>query len=109
MLEDLTPESVYSQVMMEEPPPRAVLLVEGPDEDTILFDHLTTGVVRVIAGNKKAVLGSARIAMDEGMSNVFGLVDRDLDTLRGRDTYPSNVVATDSYDLIADLIAVLHR
>lgn len=107
MLEDLTPDSVFSQVLMEDPPPRAILLVEGPDEDALLFEHLSEGVVRIIAGGKRAVLGAAQTALDTGMTNVFGLVDRDLDSLRGRDVYPANVVATGSYDLLADLVAVL--
>jgi hypothetical protein len=107
MLEELTPGSVFSQAIMEEPPPRAILLVEGPDEDTILFDHLAQGVVRIIAGGKKAVLGAAQIALDTGMTNVLGLVDHDLDVLRGRDRYPSNVVSSDGYDLMSDVVAVL--
>jgi hypothetical protein len=107
MLEELTSNSVFSEVMMEEPPPRVVLLVEGPDEDAILYEHLSDGVSRIIAGNKKAVLGAAQIALDGGLSHVFGLVDRDLDALRGKDSYPPNVVATDAYDLIADLVGAL--
>ena len=107
MLEEITPDSVFSQVLMEEPQPSAVLLVEGPDEDAILYQHLSEGVVRIIAGGKKSVLGAAQIASDAGMKHVFGLVDRDLDSLRGLDSYPPNVVSTDAYDLVADLVGVL--
>lgn len=107
MLEELTADSVFSEIMMEEPKPLGVVLVEGPDEDAILYEHLSTGVVRIIAGNKKAVLGAAQTAIDAGLSYVFGLVDRDFDTLRGRDSYPPNVVATDGYDLVADLVSAL--
>lgn len=106
MLEYMTGDSVFSQALMEEPQPQAMLLVEGPDEDTILFEHLTEGVVRIVAGNKKAVLDASELAIENGRKNVFGLVDRDFDSLLGKDTYPPNVVATDAYDLVADLLQV---
>ena len=107
MLEELTSDSVFSQVIMEEPHPIAILLVEGPDEDTILFEHLNEGVVRIIAGGKKAVLGAVQLAEDAGLKHVFGLVDRDFDALRGLDSYPNNVEATVTYDLVADLVLAL--
>ena len=105
MLDSVTADSVYSEIMMEEPPPKAFLLVEGPDENAIFFGHVSTDVVLIVCGGKKNVLEAARLAESNGYNNVYGLVDNDFDRILGRDKhYPDHVVATVAYDLISDLV-----
>lgn len=105
MLESVTADSVFAEILMEEPEPKAVLLVEGPDEGAALYGHLQAGVLRIICGGKATVVGAAAIAQAQGVTSVYGLIDRDLDALRDMDGgYPEHVIATDAYDLAADLL-----
>ncbi|WP_243073819.1 hypothetical protein [Microbacterium sp. SS28] len=106
MLEELTPDSVYSAIMMEEPQPVAVLLVEGPDDDMILGDHLRRGVIGIVCGNRSVAISATEISHQEGRENVFALVDRDLvpEVVGTELTHPA-VVTTSAYDLTADLAA----
>lgn len=105
MLESVTADSVFVEIMMDETSPNAFVLVEGPDENSIFFGHMAPDVVLLICGGKKNVIGAAKLAESEGYGNVYGLVDSDFDRLRGLDSlYPRHVVATEAYDLIADLV-----
>lgn len=106
MLESVTADSVFVEIMMDETSPSAFLLVEGPDENSIFFGHVAPGVVLLICGGKKNVIGATRLAESQGYGNVYGLVDSDFDRIRETSSvYPSHVVATEAYDLIADLVA----
>lgn len=106
MLDSITPDSIYSQIFMEEDPVRAFFLVEGPDESAVFSGHITPDVVLIVCGGKKNVIGAARIAESKGNGHVYGLVDSDFDRLRGLDSqYPSHVLATSGYDLISDLMS----
>lgn len=106
MLEELTADSVYAAIIMQEPQPRAVLLVEGPDDDMMLGDHLRRGVVGIVCGNRSVVIDAVVIAEGEGRREVFGLVDRDIvPEVRGGESLPAAVVTTTAYDLTADIAA----
>lgn len=87
---------------------RLFLLVEGDDEDAILFDHVNGHEVGVLVlGGKPNVLATAEIVARYPLPGVFALVDRDLDRLAvNSGAYPPGLVATDGYDLVADLIAL---
>lgn len=105
MLDSVTAESIFTEIMMDETSPRAFLLVEGPDENSVFFGHVSADVVLIVCGGKKNVLGAARLAESNGNNNVYGLVDNDFDRIRGLDRlYPVHVVATETYDLISDLV-----
>lgn len=105
MLDSVTSDSIFSEIMMDETSPRAFLLVEGPDESAIFFGHVSPEVVLIVCGGKKNVLGASSLAQANGAADVYGLVDNDFDRIRGLDQhYPAHVVATDAYDLISDLV-----
>lgn len=91
---------------MQEPPAGLVLLVEGPDDDSLLGGHLAEGVVGITCGGRSTVIESVRIAQDNSWNHVFGLIDRDIkpETI-GVETLPDAVVVTDTYDLTADVAA----
>lgn len=106
LLDSLTPESVFAQILMEEPRPVAHLLVEGPDESAILYGFTAPGVSLVVSGGKRNVIGAAAIAEQASVSRVYGLVDNDYDGLRGGEsTIPRSVLRTEAYDLVADVVA----
>lgn len=106
MLEELTADSVYATILMQEPPARAVLLVEGPDDDMILGDHLRRGVVGIVCGGRRVVIEAVAIAEGEGRREVYGLVDRDLiREIHGEEDLPAGVVCTETYDLTSDIAA----
>ncbi|WP_081984573.1 DUF4435 domain-containing protein [Curtobacterium sp. MR_MD2014] len=105
MLDSLTPESIFAELMMNEDDVRAFLLVEGPDEIAILFGHVAEGVSPIVCGGKKNVIGAAGIAARDLGTPVIGLVDRDFDGLRVKtSTVPRNVTQTTTYDLLSDVI-----
>lgn len=105
MKEYFNPQNLFATVLMQEPRPAAILLVEGDDEDTILYNHVDQNVVAMInCGGKRNVLGVAAMSESHGFDNVYGLVDRDLDDLIGASAYPAKVVATQNYDLLADVL-----
>lgn len=105
MLDSITAESIFAEIMMDEAYSNAYLLVEGPDENAIFFGHVSAGIELIVCGGKKNVLGAARIAESAGQGNVYGLVDSDFDQLRGiKADYPAHVVGTSGYDLISDLV-----
>lgn len=105
MLDSVTAESIFAEIMMDETSPKAFLLVEGPDESSVFFGHVPADVVLIVCGGKKNVLGAARLADSNGNNNVYGLVDNDFDRILGLDkNYPVHVVATETYDLISDLV-----
>jgi len=106
MLEELTADSVYATIMMQEPQPRAVLLVEGPDDDMMLGDHLRPGVIGIVCGSRGVVVDAVVIAEGEGRQEVFGLIDRDVvREVSGTESLPGGVVTTTNYDLTADVAA----
>ncbi|MDD1385688.1 hypothetical protein [Curtobacterium poinsettiae] len=105
MLDSLTPESIYAELMMDEDQVKAFLLVEGPDEVAILFGHLANGVSSVVCGGKRNVIGAANIALAQLETPTFGLVDRDFDGVRATSPIiPSRVAQTSSYDLLSDIV-----
>ena len=105
MLDCLNADSVFAEIMMDETSPKAFLLVEGTDESAIFFGHVTPRVVLIVCGGKRTVLGAARLAEVQGHSNVYGLVDSDFDRILGMDEqYSTNVAATETYDLVSDLV-----
>jgi hypothetical protein len=105
MLDSVTADSIFAEIMMDETSPKAFLLVEGPDENSVFFGHVPADVVLIVCGGKKNVLGAASLAESNGNDNVYGLVDNDFDRIRGLDRhYPVHVVATETYDLISDLV-----
>lgn len=105
MLESVTADSVFVEIMMDETSPNAFLLVEGPDENSIFFGHVSADVVLLICGGKRNVLGAVSLAESEGHDNVYGLVDSDFDRFLGLSAlYPAHVVATEAYDLVSDLV-----
>lgn len=105
MLDSMTAESIFAEIMMDETSPKAFLLVEGPDENSVFFGHVSADVVLIVCGGKKKVLGAAGLAEANGCDNVYGLVDSDFDRILGLDKcYPAHVVATEAYDLISDLV-----
>lgn len=104
MLDSVTAESIFAEIGMDETSPKAFLLVEGPDENSILFGHVSADVVLIVCGGKRNVLGAVSLAESSG-KNVYGLVDDDFDRIQGLDEqYPAHVVATGAYDLISDLV-----
>lgn len=105
MLDSLTPDSIYSAIMMDESDPRAFLLVEGTDENSIFFGHISAGIMLIVCGGKRNLLGAVDIAVSEGTSNIYGLVDGDFDALREIEVkHPSKVVATAAYDLLSEIV-----
>ena len=105
MLDSVTADSVFVEIMMDETSAKAFLLVEGTDENSVFFGHVAPDVVLIVCGGKKNVLGAAGLAESNDRDNVYGLVDNDFDRFRGLDTsYCSHVVSTSTYDLIADLV-----
>lgn len=106
MLESLTPESLFAELLMDESDSKAFLLVEGPDEGAILHGHLASDVSLLICGGKKNVLGASSLAASRLDVPAYGLVDRDFDGLRSTSSIlPMNVVSTASYDLLSDVIS----
>jgi hypothetical protein len=106
MLGSITAASVFAEIMMDETQPNAFLLVEGPDENAILFGHVAPDVVLIVCGGKKCVLGASSLAEAGGFKNVYGLVDSDFERVLGvTDGRSDHVVSTASYDLVADLLA----
>ncbi|WP_143709998.1 DUF4435 domain-containing protein [Kocuria flava] len=105
MLESVTAESIFAEIMMDETSPKAFFLVEGPDENAVFFGHVSADVVLIVCGGKKNVLGAVGLAESSGNNSVYGLVDSDFDRIRGLDRfYPAHVVGTSTYDLISDLV-----
>ncbi len=105
MLDELAPESVFSEIMMMDPPATAVLMVEGSDEDTIFAEHVKDGVLLKVCGGKSNALRAAKIAVQNGFKNVFALIDLDLDELCFPGlTYPYGVVTTSCYDLVTEIL-----
>ncbi|MGK3708965.1 hypothetical protein [Arthrobacter sp. IK3] len=105
MLESVTAESVFAEIMMDESSPKAFLLVEGTDEDSVFFGHVSEEVVMIVCGGKRCLLGAAQLAEENGYLDVYGLVDSDFDRISGRGwMYPAHVVATTAYDLLADIV-----
>ncbi|MET4059409.1 hypothetical protein ABIB35_000940 [Arthrobacter sp. UYP6] len=110
MLSSITPESIFAQIMMEEAPTAAFFLVEGPDESAVFWDHISSGVVLIVCGGKRNVIGAARLAETNNVGDVYGLVDADFDRIRGLNSnYPTKVMATVSYDLVSDLMSFAPR
>lgn len=110
MLEFQTAGSIYSTILMQEPQPVAVLLVEGPDDDSLLEDHLAEGVMGLVCGGKNNVVEAAGIAYSQGQQNVLGLIDRDLNHATGLlEELPANIVETTTYDLTADIADAIPR
>lgn len=106
MLELLTSGSIISTIVMQEPSPALVLLVEGPDDDSLLGGHLAAGVVGITCGGRSTVIESVKIAEDNDWNHVLGLVDRDIKPeTTGIETLPDAIVVTDTYDLTADVAA----
>jgi hypothetical protein len=105
MLDSVTAESIFAEISMDETSPKAFLLVEGPDENSIFFGHVSADVVLIVCGGKKNVLGAVSLAESSRNKHVYGLVDNDFDRIQGLDKqYPAHVVATGTYDLISDLV-----
>jgi len=105
MLDSVTAESVFVEIMMDETSPKAFLLVEGTDENSIFFGHVAPEVVLIVCGGKTNVIGAAGLSDTNGFSNVYGLVDNDFDGIRGITTSSNpHIIATHGYDLVADLV-----
>lgn len=105
MLESFTPDSLFARIMMDESGARAFFLVEGPDENSIFCEHIPDDVSLIVCGGKENVLGTAEIVESNSHPDVYGLVDSDFDRFQeGIADYPNHIVATDSYDLIADIV-----
>lgn len=104
MLENLTSGSIMATIVMSEPRPALVLLVEGPDEDAVLGHHLTEDTLGIVCGGRRNVVDSVAEAQRNGLDYVLGLVDRDLPSdLVESTTSQEGIVATDTYDLTADI------
>jgi len=84
------------------------LLVEGDDEDSLLYGHLFGEDVSILVlGGKPNVLETSRLLASEPVKGVYAVVDRDLDDLTGvAGGYPPNLVATKGYDLVSDVVGV---
>lgn len=105
MLDSITPESIFAEIIMDETSPKAFFLVEGPDENSVFFGHVSSDVVLIVCGGKRNVVGAVSLAESKGNSHVYGLVDNDFDRMHGLHShYPRHVAATVSYDLISDLV-----
>lgn len=102
----ITPEAEYSTLLLlSQSGP--VLMVEG-DDDILIFEHLTTPKVKIIAssGGKSRVLDVAKIAETEGLDRARFLIDSDYDSYKQEMvTYPSNVTSSEHHDCFIDLIA----
>lgn len=104
MLEHLRSGSVLASILMSEPQPPLVLLIEGPDDDALLGGHLAPGVISIVCGGRRTVIDAVKSAEDAGWTHVLGLVDRDLvPEINGPEMLPAGVVVTGAYDLTADV------
>lgn len=100
-----TPDSIFAAYLLLNPS-GPVLLLEGDEEDDVLWDHFHEAVTPIICGGKTNVLNAARIFEGQSKRGVYGLVDRDFDTQRGKEAfYPASVIRTEKYDLVSDLVA----
>lgn len=105
----VTPDSAFAWIKMQRQVDRHLfLLVEGDDEDSILYGHLLRDEVSILVlGGKPNVLATSRLLASQPVKGVYALIDRDLDDLTGVTAgYPPNLVATRGYDLVSDIVAV---
>ncbi|RXZ72961.1 hypothetical protein [Agromyces albus] len=87
---------------------KLLLVVEGDDEDRVLFGHINEpDVTLLVAGGKGEVLAAAHLIHSQQIPAAIALIDRDLDDLTGQSSaYPPTAVATRGYDLVADIVGV---
>jgi len=105
----VTPDSAFAWIKMQRQVDHHLfLLVEGDDEDSILYGHfLRDDVSILVLGGKPNVLATSRLLALQPVKGVYSLIDRDMDDLTGSTaTYPPNLVATKGYDLVSDIVAV---
>ncbi|YCK79997.1 DUF4435 domain-containing protein (plasmid) [Arthrobacter sp. D3-18] len=103
----LNPDIAYAWINMQRQVDRHLfLLVEGDDEDTILYGHLLREQISVLVlGGKPNVLATGHLLASQPVAGVYSMIDRDLDDLTGKTAnYPPNLVATRGYDLVSDVV-----
>ncbi len=107
MRQFLTGADLFAQVMMlRGVDRRAVVLVEGASDCTLLDLHLDPTTAQSVPGyGKNSVILACRLAEQEGAAAVAGVVDADFDVILGlTNNYPGNVHATEYYDLETDVL-----
>jgi hypothetical protein len=102
VLDELDGQDLFNTMVLQRTVPH-FLVVEGEEDFDLLLVHLDASAVEMLVGyGKRAVLDAAEIAVLSGFDRASFLVDADFDRLLGNDAYPSNVFATDFYDLAYD-------
>ena len=103
----MDPESAFAWINMQrQVDSNLFLLVEGEDEDAILYGHVDPcQVTLLVLRGKPNVLATCRLLEERSTRGVFSLIDRDLDDLTGLSgTYPPNLAASAGYDLVTDIV-----
>lgn len=111
MIELTGDEIVNTLVMERQVDTRRVIVVEG-QEDFQLFElHLEEGVAYLqFAGSKAAVLKAAELCIADSIDWAIFVVDADFDRMTGAfHCYPNNVVASERYDLLMDVVEIDSR
>lgn len=102
-------DSAYAWIEMQrQVDKRLFLLVEGDDEHSILFGHVSSEDIAILVlGGKPNVLTTSRLLESRPIKGVMPMIDRDLDDLTGQSAhYPTGITVTRSYDLVSDVISV---
>jgi len=97
----LTGEDLFALILLlRTSDKRAVLILEGPTDCAVFDAHLQHQQCFSLPGyGKQSVLKAIELVDRTGLSNVIGVVDRDLDFIQGVDISSDNVIYTDAYDL----------
>lgn len=103
---ELTGQEVVTTLLMERQlDGRAVLVVEGPTDCQLIDIHLESeSCYTMVAGSKSAVLESAALSLAEDLDWVLFVVDTDFGDLVGPVSSQRNVVRTERYDLLMDVL-----
>ncbi|MBN7303845.1 hypothetical protein IUQ79_18275 [Mycobacteroides abscessus subsp. bolletii] len=98
-------DTLYADViMMRQVDPRAVVIVEGQEDVSIIDPHLNSSQFRSeIAHSKTAVLRSAELCKKNGLSEAFFAVDRDFDSRESIAKISEYISVTEFYDIQTDI------
>lgn len=107
---NLTPESLFSEVIMLLPhsSTTALVVLEGDNDISALAPFVGKSVKLLPGNGKQNVLGAARLAAaDVRFNKTRFIVDRDYDFIASDElAYPPNVLVTRQHDLLMDILCV---
>ena len=100
-------EIVTELVMLRSVDSRLALVVEGPEDHSLLNARADPDALSLtVAHGKRACVDAALVAEAEELAWLRVLIDRDFDVLPGdASPWPSTVVASEGYDLQADYMS----